>query len=88
MDAYAGRRYGLLNKVTSDVIRLVAETKGLLLDPVYTGKAFAGLVDLVHRGYFRPGANIVFIHSGGAPALFAYRQILAEHLSIREGTVY
>jgi len=80
-DEYAGRGYGLLNQETTDAIRLVAEMEGLLLDPVYTGKAFAGLLDLVHKGYFRPGQHVVFLHSGGAPALFTYRQTLVEHLS-------
>ena len=80
-DQYIGPGYGILDQPTADAIRLVAETEGLLLDPVYTGKAFVGLLDQVRRGYFRPGENVVFLHSGGWPALFANKEALMRHLS-------
>ncbi|MEZ5741874.1 MAG: D-cysteine desulfhydrase family protein [Burkholderiaceae bacterium] len=51
-----------------------ARTEGLLLDPVYSGKGFAGLLGLVRQGFFRPTDNVVFLHTGGAVALFAYEQ--------------
>lgn len=72
-DEYVGKGYGVLNSETVRAIRVVAEDEGILLDPVYTGKAMAGLLDLCEIGYFRPGANVVFLHTGGTPALFSYR---------------
>jgi D-cysteine desulfhydrase len=71
-DGYFGPRYGEPNEACMEAIRLVAGTEGLLLDPVYTGKAMAGLLGGIERGLFtRPGA-VLFLHTGGAPALFAY----------------
>jgi len=76
-DQYIGAGYGVLDEKTTHAIRLVAGTEGILLDPVYTGKAMAGLIDLVGKGYFERGSNVVFLHSGGTPALFPYRNQLA-----------
>ena len=56
-----------------EAVALAGSSVGLLLDPVYTGKAMAGLVDLVHEGKFNDDENVVFLHTGGSPALFAYR---------------
>jgi len=75
-DDYVGEGYGVLTKEVSDVIKLVAQTEGILLDPVYTGKAMAGLIDMIKRGRFDKQENVVFIHTGGVPALFAYRKAL------------
>jgi 1-aminocyclopropane-1-carboxylate deaminase/D-cysteine desulfhydrase-like pyridoxal-dependent ACC family enzyme len=58
-------------------IELLARTEGILLDPVYSGKAFAGLVARVREGAFRDGQNIVFWHTGGSAALCAYRRDFA-----------
>ncbi|MEN3010741.1 MAG: pyridoxal-phosphate dependent enzyme, partial [Candidatus Bipolaricaulaceae bacterium] len=55
-------------------VELLARTEGILLDPVYTGKAMAGLLDLVRQGAFRGAENVVFLHTGGLPALFADTQ--------------
>jgi len=76
LDQYAGKGYGVLQKEIIDAIRTVAEAEGILLDPVYTGKAMWGLIDLVHQGYFDKDETVVFIHTGGTPALFAYRKEL------------
>jgi len=63
-------------------IRLAATMDGLLLDPVYTGKAFAGLLDYIGTGRVRPGKSVVFLHTGGQPALFAYdEEIMADSYS-------
>ncbi len=70
---YAGEAYGLPTREGLAAITLLARLEGLLLDPVYTGKAMAGLIDLVGRGAFQASDNILFLHSGGSPALFAYR---------------
>ena len=69
---YVGPAYGVLTREAKAAIELVARTEGLLLDPSYTGKAMAGLIDHVRRGIVRPGSRVVFIHTGGTPALFAY----------------
>ena len=58
----------------------ITPTEGVLLDPVYTGKAMAGLIDLVKKGYFTKDDNVVFIHTGGTPALFPYGKELLEYL--------
>ena len=60
-----------------EAIRLAAETEGLLLDPVYTGKAMAGLIDLCRKGVFHADQNVVFLHTGGSAALFGYEADLA-----------
>jgi 1-aminocyclopropane-1-carboxylate deaminase/D-cysteine desulfhydrase-like pyridoxal-dependent ACC family enzyme len=81
-DQYMEEGYGIPNLATIETIRLLAKTEGILLDPVYTGRAFVGLLDLVKRGYFHPGDNIVFLHTGGTPAIFSYREAFRKHLSL------
>jgi L-cysteate sulfo-lyase len=68
-----GPGYGIPTVAMISAVQLMASSEGLLLDPVYSGKAFAGLLDAVRRGEFRSGANILFIMTGGTPGLFAYR---------------
>jgi D-cysteine desulfhydrase len=58
-----------------EAVRLAARTEGLLLDPTYTGKAMAGLVDLVRRKQFRSGENVLFLHTGGIPGLYAHPEL-------------
>ena len=74
---YVGDGYGLPTAGTLEAIRLAAETEGLLLDPVYTGKAMAGLIDLCRKGVFHADQNVVFLHTGGSAALFGYEADLA-----------
>jgi len=69
---YVGEGYGIPTPQTVEVIRLVAQTEGILLDPVYTGKAFAAMKDYIDTGRVPAGATVVFLHTGGQPALFAY----------------
>jgi len=71
-DDYLGEGYGILNPQVTSALSLVAREEGLLLDPVYTGKAMSGLLDLAGRGYFGD-QSVVFVHTGGTPALFPYR---------------
>jgi D-cysteine desulfhydrase len=59
-------------------VRTVARTEGILLDPVYTGKAMAGLLDLSRKGFFRKEENLLFVHTGGSPALYAYMSDVLE----------
>ena len=70
---YAGEAYGTPTPEMIEAVELLARIEGLVLDPVYTGKAMAGLIDLVARGHFAKSDTVVFLHTGGVPALFAYR---------------
>ena len=79
-DEYIKEGYGILNKEVSDALRLVAIKEGIFLDPVYTGKAMAALIDLVKKGYFKKEDKIVFFHTGGTPALFPNKQHLVNFL--------
>lgn len=71
-DGYFGEAYGFPTAGMKEAVRLLAETESLLLDPVYSGKAMAGLIDLVRKGTFQKNENVVFIHTGGQAGLFAY----------------
>lgn len=73
-DGYVGPGYALPTPEMKRAVELLARTEGILLDPVYTGKAMAGLLDLVRQGAFRGAENVVFLHTGGVPALFADTQ--------------
>jgi hypothetical protein len=77
-DRYCGPGYGVLTDLEREAIRVFARTEGILLDPVYTGRAAGGLLDLIRRGFFPRDARILFWHTGGQPALFAepYRNAL------------
>jgi D-cysteine desulfhydrase family pyridoxal phosphate-dependent enzyme len=70
-DEYAAPGYGVLTRAEHDSISLFAKYEGLLLDPVYTGRAAAGLVDLIRKGFFKQDETVLFWHTGGQPALFA-----------------
>jgi D-cysteine desulfhydrase family pyridoxal phosphate-dependent enzyme len=80
-DNYKGRGYGIPTKGTLNAITQVAQTEALILDPVYTGKAMNGLIDLVKRGYFKKDDNVCFLHTGGIPALFAYKEHFSPRIS-------
>jgi D-cysteine desulfhydrase len=75
---FLGEGYGIPNAGVVDAVRCAAECEGLLLDPVYSGKAMAGLRTMIEAGEFRDmGADaVVFLHTGGTPGLFAYRDAL------------
>ncbi|MFK7830383.1 MAG: D-cysteine desulfhydrase [Congregibacter sp.] len=70
---YVGEGYGIPTPGTIEAIEIFARTESILLDPVYSGKGAAGLIDMVRRGHFAKDQNIVFIHTGGSQALFGYR---------------
>lgn len=70
---YLGAGYGIMGEIEQEAIQLFAKTEGLLLDPVYTGRAAAGLIDLARKGTIQPHENVIFWHTGGGPALFAER---------------
>lgn len=69
-------KYSVPNKKMVEAVNMTARTEGILLDPVYTGKAMAGLIGLSRSGYFKKGENVLFVHTGGSPGLYAYIQPL------------
>lgn len=74
---YAGPGYAKLTPQTGHAMRLLARSEGIILDPVYTGKAFAGLLDLLQQDTFGPREHVIFLHTGGLPGLWAYEEELA-----------
>ena len=73
---FVGDGYGVVGDAEREAIALLARHEGILLDPVYTGKAMAGLIGLIRRGTFAPEDRVLFWHTGGGPALFAYAETL------------
>lgn len=73
---HAGPAYGIVHEATWEAIRLAARLEALILDPVYSGKGLAGLMALVREGRWSEQNNVVFVHTGGTPALFAYAGVL------------
>jgi len=69
-------KYSVPNAGMVEAVKMLARTEAILLDPVYTGKVMAGLIDLSRKGYFRKGENLLFIHTGGAPSLHAYEAVV------------
>ena len=69
---YVGEGYGIPTESGLEAIRMFAEMESILLDPVYSAKAAAGLIDLVRKGYFKKGERVIFLHTGGSAALFGY----------------
>jgi D-cysteine desulfhydrase len=71
---YVGPGYSLPTPQMAEAVRMLARLEGILMDPVYTGKAMAGFIDLIRQGFFNKDENILFVHSGGSPALYVYMQ--------------
>ncbi len=71
-DDYVGPGYSLPTDAMVEAVKLLAQTEAVLLDPVYSGKAMSGLIDLARKGYFAKGSKVLFLHTGGSPALYAY----------------
>ena len=69
---YVGPGYSLATDQMAEAVRMLARLEGILMDPVYTGKAMAGFIDLIRKGFFRKEENILFVHTGGSPALHVY----------------
>jgi D-cysteine desulfhydrase len=69
---YVGPGYSLPTPEMIEAVKMVARTEAILLDPVYTGKAMAGLIDLVRKDFFNKDENVLFLHTGGSPVLYAY----------------
>jgi len=69
-------QYSVPNPGMVEAVQLLARTEAILLDPVYTGKATAGLIGLARNGFLKPGENVMFLHTGGLPALHVYEPVL------------
>jgi len=69
---YLGEGYGVVGPPEREAVRMLAATEGILLDPVYTGRAMAGLIDMIRQGEFSAEDRVLFWHTGGTPALFPY----------------
>ena len=77
---YVGEGYGMPTDGMIEAVEMTARHESILLDPVYSGKAMAGLIDLVRQGFYRREENIVFIHTGGAQALSGYRSLFGQRV--------
>lgn len=77
-DRWVGEGYAIPTDTMIEAVRMLAGREGVLLDPVYTGKAMAGLIGQVREGRWKKGDNVLFVHTGGSPALYAYRPALAK----------
>jgi D-cysteine desulfhydrase len=76
LDHWVGPGYSLPSPDMIEAVQMLARLEGVLLDPVYTGKAMAGLIGMVRAGKFKPEENVLFIHTGGSPALYAYEPVV------------
>jgi len=72
VDDYVGPGYSLPTPEMVEAVKMLAQTESILLDPVYSGKAMAGLIGLIRKGYFKKSDNVLFVHTGGSPSLYAY----------------
>ncbi len=75
-DDYLGGGYGVVGDLERNAISMLARLEGILLDPVYTGRAMGGLIDMINEGHFRQNQTVLFWHTGGTPALFSYGEDL------------
>ena len=75
-DGYLGGGYGILGDVERNAIHVLGQTEGMLVDPVYTGRCLGGLIDMIRQSIFVKGQCVLFWHTGGTPALFAYGEEL------------
>ena len=71
-NSYVGEKYGAVTKEGVEAMNLLAKKEGIILDPVYTSKGFAALIDYVKKGIIKKGENVIFMFTGGSPAVFAY----------------
>ena len=78
---YIGEGYGIPTPSMMEAVTMLARLEGILLDPVYSGKGMAGLIDLIRKGHYRKGQNIVFLHTGGAVGLYGYMHAFEGHMA-------
>ncbi len=77
---YHGEAYGVITRECIDAIKLLARLEGVFLDPVYTGKAMAGMIDILRKGKFNKDENVVFIHTGGYPGIYPHAESFRERV--------
>ena len=77
-DNYVGGGYTVPTDGMLEAVQLLARSEGILLDPVYTGKVMAGMIDLIRTNFFKKTDNVLFLHTGGSPALYTYEDIILE----------
>lgn len=78
-DEYVCGGYGVITREVVDVVKMAARLEGLIIDPIYTGKAMLGLIDLIGKGDIPKGSTVVFLHTGGTPLVFQYEDDLKKH---------
>ena len=78
-DEYVGQAYGIPSEGGIEAIYRAAQAEGVLLDPVYTGKAMHGLISLAQQQRIAPGSEVIFVHCGGSPALYPFARQILEH---------
>lgn len=83
-DDYVGPGYSRPTAGMIEAVKMLARIEGILLDPVYTGKAMAGFIDLIRKNHFSKDENVLFIHTGGSPALYAYDSEIMENEKLFE----
>lgn len=81
---YIGRTYGVPSEAGNRAVLLAARTEGLVLDPVYTGKAMSGLLGMAKKGELDPDRTVIFLHTGGSASLFAFESLFSKHANCRE----
>jgi D-cysteine desulfhydrase len=79
---WVGPGYSLPTPEMVEAVRMLAQVEGILLDPVYSGKAMAGLIGLIRQGVFKKGDQVLFVHTGGSPALYVYQQVLMGQVKV------
>jgi len=75
---YVGEKYGATTKEGIEAMKLLANKEGIILDPVYTSKGFAALIDYINKGIIKKGENVIFMFTGGSPAVFAYNEEISK----------
>lgn len=80
-DGYVGEGYGIPAASTMEAIKMLAQKEGILLDPVYSAKGMAGLIGMIRQGFFKPSDKVLFLHTGGSAALFAYEEQILKALN-------
>ena len=86
-DEYIGDGYSVPTSEGIDAIRLVAQTEGIFLDPIYTGKAMAGLTDLVKKGLIGSDNTVIFLHTGGSPSIFSNSTIISNSNNLADSVI-
>ena len=81
---YLQPKYSVPNTRMVEAVQMLARTEAILLDPVYTGKIMAGLIGLAREGYFKPGAKVLFMHTGGLPSLHVYEDVVLGRTELKD----